>query len=384
MFMAATLISILLIAGCTQGSGAAQPTQQPTRQAIQEAQATPTAASIEPELKDLPTAPESARVDLATPKFSDPTSITNPLFPVSSVSQTLLLGNVDGVPLRVEYTLLPKTKTIAWNGQQVETLEVQYVAHLGGRIHEVALDWYAQADDGAVWYLGEDVFNYEDGIVADTEGTWLAGRDGPAAMIMPANPQVGDVYRPENIPGLVFEEVTVKSIGMRVAGPRGVVEGAVVVSELHMDGTFEEKTFAPGYGEFYTGSGSDLEAVALAVPTDALSGAMPAELNTLLTGALEIFDAVEREDRDVLKHTMDSMTFAWGVYQGRDVPKMLEAQMTTALESLAGTIETGEPADARHAAIEAARASLDLQLQYRPLAEIELVRFDLWARQVLS
>ena len=29
-------------------------------------------------------------------------------------------------------------------------------------------------------------------------------------MIMPADPRVGDVYRPENIPGLVFEEVTVK------------------------------------------------------------------------------------------------------------------------------------------------------------------------------
>ena len=65
------------------------------------------------------------------------------------------------------------------DGDQVETLESQYVAFLDGRLHEVALDWYAQDDGGAVWYFGEDVFNYEDGAVADTGGTWLAGARRP-------------------------------------------------------------------------------------------------------------------------------------------------------------------------------------------------------------
>lgn len=285
--MMAALISIFVIAGCTQDPGAAQPAKQETRESVQEVapQASPTPAPVETALKDLPVAPESERVDLATPSFSNPTSVTNPLFPISNINQVLLLGSVGGVPFRAEYTLLPGTKTISLNGQQVETLVVQYLAYLDGRIHEVALDWYGQADDGAVWYFGEDVFNYEDGVIADTEGTWLAGRDGPVAMIMPADPQAGDVYRPENIPGLVFEEVTVKSVGVTVDGPRGAVEGALVVRELHMDGTFEDKTFAPGYGEFHTGSGSDLEAAALAVPTDALPGPLPAELKTLLDGA---------------------------------------------------------------------------------------------------
>ena len=40
-----------------------------------------------------------------------------------------------------------------------------------------------------------------------------------------------------------------------------------------MDGTTEDKTFAPGYGEFYTAGGGDVEALALAVPTDAASRA---------------------------------------------------------------------------------------------------------------
>jgi hypothetical protein len=239
----------------------------------------------------LPLAPESRRIDRAAPVFSRPTEITNPLLPVAQVTQALQLGTVDGKPFRAEVTLLPGTKTITWDGRQVPNRIHQYVAYAGGRILEVALDWYAQADDGSVWYFGEDVFNYEDGVVADTHGTWLAGRDGPPGMIMPANPAGGQVYRPENIPGLVFEEVTVKSTGQRVPGPGGMVDGALVISELHMDGATEEKTFAPGYGEFSTGGGGDLEAVALAVPTDAVGGAPPAELDVLTAGARSNFDA---------------------------------------------------------------------------------------------
>jgi len=76
--------------------------------------------------------------------------------------------------------LLPDTRVIEWiPGQFVRVLVSEYVAYLDGRIEEVALDFYAQADDGSVWYFGEDVFNYEGGAVADLSGTWLAGKEGP-------------------------------------------------------------------------------------------------------------------------------------------------------------------------------------------------------------
>ncbi len=149
----------------------------------------------------------------------------NPLFPVSSQVSVLLLGTVDDLPFRTEVTLLPNPRIIEWEGMQVATLVSQYVAFLDGRIEEVAYDYYAQADDGSVWYFGEDVFNFADGVIVDTHGTWIAGTDGPAAMIMPANPQVGDVYRPENIPGFVFEEVTVQSVDETVDGPFGPIDG---------------------------------------------------------------------------------------------------------------------------------------------------------------
>lgn len=331
----------------------------------------------------LPTAPESQRVDLDRPSFSNPTNVTNPLFPISKQFRVVMLGQADGLPFRAEVTLLSETRTIELEGDPVETLVSQYVAFLDGRLHEVALDFYGQADDGAAWYFGEDVFNYEDGLVADTEGTWLAGRDGPVAMIMPAAPKVGDVYRPENICELVFEEVTVKSVGVTVDGPSGPVPGAITVEELHMDGTFEDKTFSPGYGEFSTGSGANLEAVAVAVPTDALPGLPPKQLETLSAGATEIFDAAQSEDWEPAAAALDEMNAAWEEFQTSEVPPGLATQMTDALEELAGEVEARSVEAARLATIDVARASLDLQLRHRTAAETDLDLLDLWARQLV-
>jgi hypothetical protein len=332
---------------------------------------------------DLPIAPQSERVDLAKPSFSDPTSITNPLFPVSKQESVLLLGRVDGKAFRTEVTLLPETRIIEWQGQQVETLVSQYTAYLDGRIHEVAYDLYAQADDGSVWYFGEDVFNFKDGVIVDTQGTWIAGKDGPAAMIMPSDPKVGDVYRPENIPGFVFEEVTVRSVDRTLDGPLGPIDGGLVIEELQMDGKTEGKTFAPGYGEFYTAGGGDVEALALAVPPNALSGSPPAELETLSSAPLDVFDAARSGDWNAASARVEEMTAAWETYRTGEVPRMVEPRMTDALAALSEAVEARDAAQARQAAIDAARWSLDLQLQYRPPAEIDLARFDLWAAQLV-
>jgi hypothetical protein len=185
-------------------------------------------------------------------------------------------------------------------------------------------------------------------------------------MIMPADPQVGDVYFPENSPGFVFEQVTVKAVDKTVQGPQGPVEGAIVAAELHQDGSREDKTFAPGYGEFFTGSESEVEALALAVPTDELSGPVPAELETLLSGATEILGKPKAPPATVAR-----MMRAWRTYQAAgDVPPRLEPVMSSALKRLP------------NAAFDVANTALDLQLRYRPPAEIDRERFALWTRRL--
>ena len=180
-------------------------------------------------------------------------------------------------------------------------------------------------------------------------------------MIMPANPSPGQVYRPENIPDLVFEQVMVKAAGRRVPGPRGTVDGAMVITELHMDGRTEDKTFAPGYGEFVAGGGGELEAVALAVPVDAVGGAAPPELAALAGGARASFEAAGAGRWAAAAARVDAMVVAWRRVRGNEIPQLLAAEMTGTLRALDRAVQARDPARARQAALRAEQAALDLR-----------------------
>jgi hypothetical protein len=372
--VAAAAVAAIVGASCTSGG-----TSVPTGTA-----GAPATTIPQPVLPpDLAVAPDSQRVDLTMPTFSDPTNVTNPWFPVSQQASVLFLGHVDGKPFRTEVTLLPFTRIVEWNGQAIETLVSQYAAYLGGRLQEIAYDLYAQADDGSVWYFGEDVSDLAHGDIVTKEGTWIVGKDGPGAMIMPGDPQVGDAYRTENIPGIAFEEVTVKSVDRTLDGPLGPIPNGIVAEELHMGGGTEDKLFAPGYGEFYTASGSDVEALALAVPVDALSGPMPPELETLRSGAMDVFDAAESEDWGTASTSVAAMQQAWDAYRKGDVPVLIEPWMSDALARLTSAAAARDVATARQSALDVAQAALDLELRSRSPLEINLARMNLWAAQLL-
>ena len=336
-------------------------------------------------LANLPLAPESERLDIEAPTFSNPTEVTNPLFPVSDLDSVVFSGTVEGKPFHTETTLLPETKLIEWApGQQVEALVSQYSAFIDGRLEEVATDYYAQADDGSVWYLGEDVFDYDENGFGDSNlGSWLAGREGPPEMIVPADPQVGDVHRAENIPAIAFEEVAIKTIDKAVSGPPGRVEGAMVARELHDDGTYSQKVFAPGYGEFFTAHGREVEALALAVPTDALGGGTPPELEDLSADADDLFDASRSGDWQAAPNGEKAASRAWDAFQQRQVPPRLATDMDRALRTLAAGIDARDRAKAGTGSIDVAQSALDLQLRYAPPTEIDLGRFEQWTRQIL-
>src|SRR5919108_3449383 len=86
------LSAALVAAGCTSGSGGG---------AGGTASRDGTVGQIpQPAISDLQVAPESERVDIAMPIFSDPTNVTNPLFPVSKQESVLMLGHVDDQPFR--------------------------------------------------------------------------------------------------------------------------------------------------------------------------------------------------------------------------------------------------------------------------------------------
>jgi hypothetical protein len=66
---------------------------------------------------------------------------------------------------------------------------------------ERTFDWYAQDEDGNVWYMGEDSFELKGGRFVKASDSWKSGVDGAQpGIIMPANPQPGEAYRQEYYP----------------------------------------------------------------------------------------------------------------------------------------------------------------------------------------
>jgi hypothetical protein len=325
-------------------------------------------------------------VDTEPPSFSDPTAITNPLFPAATVTQLVHLGVDGGQPLRVEVTLMPDTRAIEWNGQTVDAVVVQFAAYRERRILEVAYDYFAQADDGSVWYFGELVDNYSDGRIANHSGAWLAGEDGPPGMIMPADPEVGDIFHPENIPGVVFEELIVLETDVRIAGPSGEISGAIRVEEHLMEGTVEQKVFAPGYGEFQADAPNEFVTVAVASPTDAAAGAEPQAVADILDGSRTALAAANAEDWQRVTAAAVELAAAWeNVAQtsAGEIPGLLADELSRALGVVHSASDTRDGLAAQQAAIDVMQAALDVRLRYQPPSTVDLWRMQVWTHQLL-
>jgi hypothetical protein len=193
---------------------------------------------------------------------------------------------------------------------------------------------------------------------------------------MPAEPRVGNVFRSENAPGIAFEQIRVESVDQLVAGPSGNISGAIKVTELHMDNTTEEKTFAPGYGEFSTGGpGGDLEAVLLASPTDRRQGEAPAEFAVLSKAVDGVYEAAATEDADRLKQAAAGLDTAWEAVRAKGIPPQMESQMRRDIEALSSEA-------VQSAALRVAQNELDLRLLFQPVIDVDLARLRLWARQL--
>ena len=124
---------------------------------------------------------------------------------------------------------------------------------MGGVLEEVALDYFAQDDAGTVYYLGEDVDEYDEhGQLAKhnpPDDAWLAGKDTPApGVIMPAHPKVGDKFKSEDVSATVDESDEVVALDASMTVPAGTFEHCLKMKETLGDGTVEFKLYAPGVG----------------------------------------------------------------------------------------------------------------------------------------
>ena len=131
---------------------------------------------------------------------------------------------------------------------------IRDVVRLDGEVIELTHDWFAQDNDGNVWYFGEDARTIEDGKVISTEGSWMHGQDGAqAGIIMLANPQVGDKYNEENAPGVAEDRAEVIGLNESITVPFGSFTGCMrTLNTTPLDPELvEEKVYCPGVGTVF-------------------------------------------------------------------------------------------------------------------------------------
>jgi hypothetical protein len=124
--------------------------------------------------------------------------ITNEYFSLPVGKKMIYEGETaDGLE-RTEIEIESATKEILG----VETLIYRDRVYVEEVLVEDTRDYLAQDKEGNVWYFGEEVDNFEDGVLKDHEGSFIAGEDGAKPGIwMKAEQVVGDSYRQEYYPG---------------------------------------------------------------------------------------------------------------------------------------------------------------------------------------
>lgn len=192
----------------------------------------------------------SAKKVLAGLKFSHPRDITNPYLPLVALKQDILEGKEGTKTVRIERTAKPELhKTFKIGKQTVGALAVEDREFENGELSEVAMDYFVQADDGTVLYLGEDVDEYKNGKVASHSGSWMFGKDTKTpGVLMPGNPKVGDRFKSEDVSKDINEVDEVMSLSETVTVPAGTYKNCLKIKEKLADGEIEYKYFASGIG----------------------------------------------------------------------------------------------------------------------------------------
>ena len=209
-------------------------------------------------------APGVASADVPTdpPTFSDPLTFTNTYSPFVPGATKVYRGKSDDEVIVVIDEYRDEVRSFDWDGEEVDTWVLEEIEFEDGELVEISRNFFAQGDDGAVYYFGETVDIYEDEVIVDHDGSWLVGgptlpsdpvdtANAPApALFMPGNPEVGDVYKPEDLFPFVDESDEIKATGVKIRVPGGKYKNCIKVKETSAldPGESERKWWAPGVG----------------------------------------------------------------------------------------------------------------------------------------
>ena len=161
--------------------------------------------------------------------------VNNPFFPLN-VGETLhylttTIAGTDTSYENVDFIVTNQTKII----QGVTCMVVHDVVTWNGTLIEDTYDWFAQDDDGNVWYFGEDTKKYDSNGNYSTLGSWESGVDGArAGYQMWAHPRahIGQTYKHEYYAGIAEDKAKVINGNVNVSVPYGSFQNCIKIKEF--------------------------------------------------------------------------------------------------------------------------------------------------------
>jgi hypothetical protein len=161
--------------------------------------------------------------------------------------QLILKGGEGKESTELIITVLKETRTIGG----VETRIVEERESENGQLVEVSRNYFAYCSNtGSVFYFGEEVDIYGDGIIISHKGAWIAEGKNKAGIGMPGQTLIGSKYYQEIAPGVAMDRAEIISLSETFKTPAGDFTNCLKTKE----GTAlnpkekEYKLYAPGIG----------------------------------------------------------------------------------------------------------------------------------------
>lgn len=174
----------------------------------------------------------------------------SPYFILDPGYQLVFKGEEDEKPVVLIITVLNETKLV----DGVVTRVVEEYEMFDGELVEISRNYFAlDPATKDVYYFGESVDWYHDGVVSGRGGSWESGIDGARfGLGIPGRPAVGNAYYQEIAPAVALDRAEVVGLRETVTTPAGRLRNCLKTKEttgMWPDGGDPEyKWYAAGIG----------------------------------------------------------------------------------------------------------------------------------------
>lgn len=206
--------------------------------------------------------------DLQMAAFNNSTEINNRYFPLEPGLQYVYEGFIRQGNKKISHRKIVTVTELTKEVEGIETVVIYTEDYSNDELLEAEIAFYAQDDEGNVWFMGEYPEVYEAGEVLESQA-WITGLDGAqAGIVMPAEPEVDGLSYAQGWGSDMnwTDRRQIVALGQQVCARADCYEDVLVAEEFSQEqpNATQVKFFAPEVGEVKVGWSESLELISLA------------------------------------------------------------------------------------------------------------------------